>query len=277
MSGEAPEPFRIGLRPIEAADWLRPDDRLPAYLAEKARLTALDCDAVFASVDGMEESQAEAEAMVADWLATHSPSRDDAGGRAARRDRDVTAPLLRAAMRVCEDLVLMRRAPGGWRLAAAALHFPSAWRLAEKIGRPLQTVHAPVPGFGAGTRQASLIDRMFDNLRPGTIVERGNWSLHAEPDLHLPRSGSRVRETGGETALYRRAERQTLRKLPGSGDVLFTIDVTVTPIDDVPERERRTIAEQLRRLGPAERDYKGVGERTDAVARRLEATSAAAR
>mgnify|MGYP000846223527 CR=1 FL=1 len=43
---------------------------------------------------------------------------------------------------------------GGWRLAAGSLCFPSSWSLVEKFGKPLQDIHAPVPGFGPGTRSA---------------------------------------------------------------------------------------------------------------------------
>ena len=42
----------------------------------------------------------------------------------------------------------MRRGEDGWRLAAGSLCFPSSWSLDEKFGRPLQEIHAPVPGFG---------------------------------------------------------------------------------------------------------------------------------
>ena len=278
----APVPFTIGLKPIEEPDWLRPDDRLPLYLDEKARLNAVDRDAVFASIDGMTAAQAEAEAMVSTWLAARSERHDERGEVRGRREPDAELPpLLRAAMRSCEDLVLMRRVESGWLLAAASLHFPSAWVLAEKIGRPLQTVHAPVPAFQEGTRYAALIDRMFDNLRPGTVVARGNWSLHAHGDLHLPRNKIDLDDLPGDELdrpLYRRAERQTLRRLPVSGDILFTIDVSVHPFEAVNAPERSAIATHVRALDRDQRAYKGMVDSAEAVAARLDpATTAAAR
>ena len=167
----------------------------------------------------------------------------------------------------------MRRADEGWLLAAASLHFPSAWVLAEKIGRPLQTVHEPVPGFQEGTRYAGLIDRMFDNLRPGTIVVRGNWSLHAHGDLHLPRNKldlDDLPDDDPDRPLYRRAERQTLRRLPVSGDILFTIDVSVSPFEAVDEPERRSIAAHVRSLDRDQRTYKRLVHSAESVAERLE-------
>ncbi|TGQ25043.1 heme-dependent oxidative N-demethylase subunit alpha family protein, partial [Mesorhizobium sp. M4B.F.Ca.ET.214.01.1.1] len=80
------------------------------------------------------------------------------------------APLVAASLLVQEDLILMRRDVSGWRLAAGSLCFPSSWALTEKFGKPLQQIHAPVPGFGPGTRPADLINRMFDGLQ-GQAVE----------------------------------------------------------------------------------------------------------
>ena len=81
----------------------------------------------------------------------------------------------------------MRRDDSGWRLAAGSLCFPSSWSLVEKFGRPLQEIHAPVPGFGPGTRPAELINRMFDGLQ-GQAVERFNWSIQADDALYQPLS-----------------------------------------------------------------------------------------
>ena len=249
-----PEPFAIGLRPIGERHWLRPDARRTDYLAEKRRLDALDRDAVFAALEGTEEAQAEALALVVGWLDAFAPN-------LSHERRIEGPPLLAAGMMLCEDLVLMRREAKGWTLVAASLHFPSAWRLAEKIGRPMHEVHAPVPGYAEATRGATLVERIFDALAPGTIVERANWSLHDEATLHLPANPpdhvERLREAD-PSALTVRRERQTLRKLPGSGDILFTIDVEVPRADALAPEERAALSRQLRALDGEQRAYKGV-------------------
>src|SRR5690606_30629441 len=96
-------------------------------------------------------------------------------------------PLKAASLSIQEDLVLMRKSEDGWRLAAASLCFPSSWSLAEKFGRPLAGIHEPVPRFGRDTRNAELIERMFDKLQ-GQIVLRWNWSLQNNPALYHPLS-----------------------------------------------------------------------------------------
>ncbi|TIO94692.1 MAG: DUF3445 domain-containing protein, partial [Mesorhizobium sp.] len=103
-----------------------------------------------------------------------------------------------ASLLVQEDLIIMRRGDNGWRLAAGSLCFPSSWSLQEKFGKPLQQIHAPVPGFGPGTRPADLINRMFDGLQ-GQAVERFNWSIQAGDALYHPLSnGERIDRAVGK-------------------------------------------------------------------------------
>ena len=56
-----------------------------------------------------------------------------------------------------EDLCLMQRGAAGYRLVAVVC-FPAHWRLADKLGRPLEAIHEPVPGFGE--RLAPTVDRI---------------------------------------------------------------------------------------------------------------------
>ena len=148
-------------------------------------------------------------------------------------------PLKAASLLVQEDLILMRRGDDGWRLAAGSLCFPSSWTLTEKFGRPLHEYIAPVPGFGPGTRNNELISRMFDKLHQP--VQRFNWSIQAGDALYHPLSHSGRVERAEQrpskfgdadlnAAAFIRVERQTLRKLPASGDILFTIRIYLDPL-----------------------------------------------
>ena len=156
----------------------------------------------------------------------------------------------------------MRRGEESWRLAAGALCFPSSWRLTEKFGKAMSEIHVPVPGFGPGTRNAGLIDRMFDKLQIAQPVERFNWSIQAGDALYHPLSnagridratGRPVRFPDVEAAAraFIRVERQTLRKLPVSGDILFTIRIHMDPL-------AASFAEQLMALDADQLDYKGL-------------------
>ena len=271
MTGGTPPapPFAIGLSPLGDRPWLVADERLPAYLAEKARLMAAMPDRVFMAEPETQEAQRETLQRVADWQAAHH-RRHFAGEPVRLTARDAPGPnpaappLARAAMLCAEDLVLMRKGADGWRLAAASLCFPSSWRLAEKFGRPMEAIHAPVPGYPAGTRNAMLVNRIFDNLAPGAPVLRGNWSIYGDDALHHPASeGESTRAFSPDSPVvaqaFFRSERQTLLKLPQSGDILFTIRIGVEPLTQTRARgDGPALADALDAMTPEERAYKGL-------------------
>lgn len=276
--------FQIGLKPLSLADWIDVDERLPAYLREKDRLFRDRPTEVFAAEPGTDGAQREVLALLADHLPVRFPQIYRHDGDAVRIAPDTVValgddpPLLTAARLVQDDLVLMRRGESGWRLAAASLSFPSSWSLAEKFGRPIHEVHAPVPGFGGGTRNAELIARMFDNLRPETPVIRWNWSLYGDDRLFHPDvAGPRERRFGaGAPAehVVLRSERQTLRRLPLSGDIVFTIKIAVDPLDDLERHSRgpqiaAALIAQLEALTDQQLAYKGMTAERERVIARL--------
>lgn len=276
------KPFTIGLKPLDRREWIEVDGRLEDYLTEKDRLLAAVPELVFAAEPDTEAAQREVLELLIEHLPKRFPEiytreggtvRIGCAGRAVDLDAPA-APLMTAAKLVQEDLVLMRKGADGWRLAAASLSFPSSWSLMEKFGRPLDDIHAPVPAFGRGTRMAELIARMFDNLRVEQPVLRMNWSLQGDAALYLPMS-SRDRDERATARPPRfpqedtlsgaiiRVERQTLRKLPVSGDILFTIRIHLNPMETLARHAERgrlaaAFAAQLDALDGAQLDYRGL-------------------
>lgn len=277
-------PFAIGLAPLGDRPWLVTDDRLPGYLAEKARLLAAMPGTVFMVEPGTQEAQDEVLDRVSSWQAARHPHRFETGPQGlaatgAPAPDPASPPLARAAMLCAEDLVLMRRGDDGWRIAAAALCFPSSWRLKEKFGRPMEAVHAPVPGYAAGTRNATLVNRIFDNLAPDTPVLRGNWSIYGDDRLHHPEphEGERAGDPAalGADRLFLREERQTLTRLPATGDILFTILITLTPLSSLSatadgRRKAAALASQMAAMTPEQLAYKAMDGRADSLCRLLE-------
>lgn len=286
-------PFAIGLRPLDPAQWLEIDTHYEAYLAEKRRLVATMRERVFVAEDGTEAAQAEVHSLVRDHLVGGFPSifpgtrqweaalaALDAGGAGDE------PPLLAASLLVQEDLVLMRKGETGWRLAAASLCFPSSWTLTEKFGLAIDDIHGPVPGFGRGNRAATLINRIFDNLKPGHPAERLNWSLQTDDALYKPLSGLQRNERatarpprfpGDDPAAsaFIRVERQTLTRLPLSDDILFTIRIFLDPMKVLaghPDRAKLCLsfAAQLSALDAAQLDYKGLAADRDRLVATLE-------
>lgn len=266
-------PFSIGLAPLDPARWIEPDERLAAELAAKEHLLATERDRVVRVEPGTEASQVEVRDALAQYLTqTHATLYRRTGDAIdiapARRRVDLGAdlPLVAAARLVQDDVCLMRRDAGGWRLAAAVLAAPSAWSLAEKFGQSLDGIHERVPGYAG--QMANRMARIFDNLRPGKPVWRLNWSLYDDDVLFHPEAKSMPRRwsgPGGEFGeqAYIRVERQTLRKMPASGDILFTIRVYVDPVAAFrthPDGRRlaSALAERLAGLAEGQVRYKNL-------------------
>lgn len=279
--------FQIGLKPLDLAEWIEVDALLPDFLCEKERVGRAHPEQVFVAEAGTEAAQAEVLALLADHLPRRFPDvyrREGntiaiiSAGRRVALDASGLAPLRIAASLVQEDLALLGRGEAGWRLVAASLSFPSSWSLSEKFGRPMHEIHAPVPGFGEGTRNAQLIERMFDHLRPDMPVFRWNWSLYGDDRLFHPESADpTARRFGpGERAehVFLRVERQTLRRLPESGGILFSIRIHVDPLAALerhPEAGRiaAALAAQIAALSPEQLAYKGLTAERERLIERL--------
>lgn len=221
---EGPPWLAMGLSRIHESAWLLPDDQRPVELAERHRLLGNQHQNVVGTLPGTEAAGAETLALVRQWERNHQPL------LAAVPVADNVHPLEAAARRTQEDLVLMVPHPDGYHLDAAVLCFPSHWRLAEKLGGSASAIHGPVPGYEADL--ADKVDRFLDRLRPGVIVARRNWSVHDDPALFAPyRSPDPAPAVANEISsrFWLRSERQTLRRLPETGAVLFTIRVQQVP------------------------------------------------
>lgn len=288
-------PFTVGLEPVDFSRWLDPDAHLVAHLKRKAELLDGAHTKVFRAEADTEEAQEEVLELIladleANHRATHSVSSEvvevmevmDGGLSVRLADY---APLEAASRLVQEDLVLMRKGVGGYRLAAASLCFPSSWSLAEKFGQSMPAIHDNVPGFNDG-RMGQVVARIFDNLTTDQLVGRYNWSIYDDPDLHHPEAkqlAPQIVENGaGALAhLFVRVERQTLRRLPTSGDILFTIKIHHDPVTLLKAHERRAelaagLAAQLRDLDERQITYKGLARHRVAIAEELENLAASA-
>ena len=279
------QPFTIGLEPLLARDWIEVDEHLVRDLNEKQRLIATRRDIVVREEADTRASQTEVLNLLLAHLPVRFPNlyaRDDDAMRIlpAQRVIALTAagdpPLVTAARLVQEDLCLMRRNENGWRLAAAVLCFPSGWSLAEKLGQNLATIHAPIPGFAG--RMDAVVTRIFDRLQVEAPLLRFNWSLYGDGELHHPPdfepAARFLRPADMKARVHIRIERQTLRLLPGAGDILFTIRTHAEPIAALARHPRRRelalgLRAQLLGLDDAQAAYKGLTHARGALAKVL--------
>lgn len=201
------------LKPIPMNRWLLPDTEIEGCELERLMLLEEQADeTLLGEVDG--PAARELLAMIGEAVNVSSPL----GAESA---------LGRAASLVSDDLCLLDRDDAGdWFLVAAAVTAPTYWSLPEMIGQTTDALHTPVPG--GSPELAARINRIFDGLTEERVLERFNWTVQAGGARFTP-----VRPHVGNAEpedLHLRVERQTLRKLPETGHVCFTIRVCLDPL-----------------------------------------------
>jgi hypothetical protein len=147
-------------------------------------------------------------------------------------------PLQEAALLVPEDLCILVDG----RFVAGCVCFPSHWHLRDKIGRPIADVHERVPGYAS--ELGSKVDSFLRRLTTGTVVARRNFAIHELSDLFAPDAPATIGVPPREQWL--RSERQTLRRLPKSDAVLFTIRTQQVQLQHLDRPTREKLAARLR-------------------------------
>jgi len=165
--------------------------------------------------------------------------------------RGVENGLEGAARSAWEDMCVLIRRPDeeGYRLAGAAVAFPTDWRIADKLGHPMISLHTPIHGYAE--QLASPVDQFMAKLKPGRIYGRCNWFVSPTPALRWIAEGPPeaqfahvTADNAGET-LFIRSERQTLRKLPETGAIVFTIGIYQAPLGTLSPENIARMAESL--------------------------------
>ncbi|NQW12182.1 MAG: DUF3445 domain-containing protein [Alphaproteobacteria bacterium] len=239
----------LGIKAIAPAEWIEVDRHYTAHLVEKRRLLTERHGEVFDALPESGAAQAECLDRLLGHLTRDHPGLVEIDGRHLRvratgeilnRDDFATAPLDLAGRLVQEDLCLMAPGEGTWRLIAASLCFPARWRLADKLGRPMSAIHAPVPGFNA--QLARPVDRFFAKVTAEQPYMRVNWSVIDDATLFQPTGHGRsafdptiTPENLGDR-LHLRVERQTFTALPDSGALVFGIKTVIDPIGVLADR-----------------------------------------
>ncbi len=277
----------LGLVPMREEAWLDIDDDYVTEMHEKSRRLREEYADVFIALPGSETGQAETLELLLEHLAACYPSFFRISGRNGGSDATADgldssgrienlingqvwcvgdfahAPLDLAARLIQEDLCLMSPdGTGTYVLTAGSVCFPLRWELRDKMGLPMAAIHHPVPGYDE--KLAGPADRYMSGLKPHKPSWRCNWSIVDAPDLYLKQRRHKQGFDASITAdnagakLWIRSERQTLRKLPRSGDVLFTIRTYIRPLSVL--ESLPTVAaglvQALDKLPPEMRSYK---------------------
>lgn len=258
------KPFRLnmGLRTMEEEQWLEPGDDLLAQIPERIKLAEQQREIVYQELTGYQIAIAELVERICKNLAqfhgndyvlteatlTHRPTQTSI---------ELSAPdvLLKLASIIGEDLVVLSRENNEWKIVAGAVLFPSRWKLSEKIGKGMNAVHIPVPGFAESL--APYMTATFDKISADRAVWRKNWSLHSTSDLHQPTS---IHAPAEPADYWWRTERQTLTRSKFGDFLYFTIRNRAEPLSWIKSEPESAalFAETLASFTPKTIEYKGL-------------------
>jgi hypothetical protein len=173
---------------------------------------------------------------------------------------------------VQEDLILMRPPRAGdkseqFAMAAAAVVF-SFSELPEKLGKPVAFIHAPVPGYEKHIRKS--LDLTFKKLlKVEQPMWRNNWGIAPSGRLDEPLYGSTAAHNHRKFSTptrdeikskFLKVEYQTIRRLPRTQNLLFTVKTMADPISSLEEvpQAASCLARSIRGMSTEMRAYKGI-------------------
>ena len=227
---------RLGTFPVEISNWLLRDAEFDLTVQLKKKLLATRRNEVVGLQPGGDDVAQEAAKLVSAW----------AGVELASTGIDA---LVEASLLVADDLAVLQpvKSHDGSEqllLNAAVVCCPSRWMLSEKMGHNMLAIHEPVAKYA--DHVGAAVDTYFQRLTVEKPVWRSNWIIQDHPALFQPQIplGPLVK-TPNE--LWIRMERQTLRRLPKTGGILFTIRGYQQPLPEYLSRSKQ-IAQDTRTL-----------------------------
>lgn len=263
----------MGLKPLQLQHWIEIDEDFADELNYKDKLLKEHYSDVFGSLPESEAGQQEVLELILEHLLEYFPDyyqqqNDCIVNKVTQQTwhlRDFTRnPLELAGRLIQEDLCLMQLKDHEYILTSGSVCFPSRWRLSEKIGRPLLQIHDPVPSYAQKLEQS--VNRFFDRLKPEFPGYRLNWGIVDSPELFLTQRhsseafGADITAKNAGEKLWLRVERQTLRRLPISGCILFTIRTYVYSLKSVVSDRQIALqlAAAIQQIPPEMQTYKNI-------------------
>lgn len=261
--------LEMGLAPLAIENWIEIDGEAGSQLRQRSELLRTDRDQVLQYLDEADSACLELNRVLRkhllDFLPDHfSGNVDDVrvreSGVVLAKPQSGREALEQLAHLVQEDFCILS-SDGQPRLLAGLVCFPSHWRLPEKTGQTSDEIHSTVPGFGR--RLSVPTNAVLEKLVPERAVWRVNWTIHDSDTLHTPGPKSfPVRFDAGSVleSTWLRIERQTLRRLPETGAIVFTIRTYQQCMVDVVRDSSRCeyLATVLKSMPAETAEYKGL-------------------
>ncbi|KAJ5975619.1 hypothetical protein N7481_009326, partial [Penicillium waksmanii] len=245
----------LGLRSMKWDEWIELDNHYLKYHADKKKRIEERGEKCFGTAPEAMDGAIELLEELCAYLPERYPSmfeKTPTGitNKATNETFNITQrplpedPMATAARLVQDDLALMFERPDGeYYLLAGAILLAGFWRLSDKFGMRLSEIHTSgdVPQFREKLEKGMM--NFFRRLKPEEPVLRNNYFIQVDDSLAWSHSiGSEDAETVSWNTAQKnkaiehhffRSERQSLRRLPKSGAVVFTIRTYFEPITEI--------------------------------------------
>lgn len=165
---------------------------------------------------------------------------------------------------VQEDLAVFQLGDKEDWLAAIHLCAPNHWAPGEKVGKPFQAVHTPVPGMEKTLQHHRKM--MESIVNASTPFTRFAWGVatdtrlnhHPEPPPEVDSESWQGREHHQKNAWYIRTERQNLIGFAKVNAFLFTIRTYFYSVGELNSPEKRQLLKALKSMSAESLRYKGL-------------------
>ena len=252
---------RLGLHPLAASEWVDVDGDFIQFHSHKVQQHRLRPQSVYGQLPGSEAAVAELGKLLQQHLLTeHAADYALTNNGLQHRPSGLqfflpAENLWQISLWVQEDICLLQQINDEFLLTAASVCSPSNWHPADKLGRGLDKIHQPVPGYEE--QLSRRVNALFAAMKPGKPLLRYNWSLQPGNELYWR---DKLAPRDPAAAQYWRVERQTLRRLPETGAIVFMIRIYLHRRSDI-ERDpevKQNLQALLERLAADEKVYKGL-------------------
>lgn len=284
----------MGLRSVPHEQWFELDNEYPKYHALRKQRIDERGDKVATTHPEAYPAALELLEEMANYLPERYPSlfeRIPVGLKnlySGESFNIVERPLKEDPMAMCgrwvqDDLALMIERPDGqYYLLAGAVLLAGFWRLTDKYQMSLSRIHtsADVPSFKEKLECGMM--KFFTRLKCDAMYSRNNYFIQVDDCLPWSHSiGSEddkvvswgtAEDNKAIQHHFYRSERQSLRRLPKTGAILFTIRTYFLPITEVAKEDYvpGRLASAIRSWDDDVSKYKGKAKYGDVLLKYLD-------
>ena len=247
--------FQLGLRPIRPENWILIGAGHAEMMRQKCERLDNHRRFYYRTLPNSLPAQRELRERVMAHLAADHPQSFEKSGSVVRSlitgqtldlNDDSTEPLIQVSYLIEEDFMLLEEVGGTIQITAASNAYSSSGRLVGSVGHEMEWAHEPVPQL---TRKlGGKINRVLGSIHAAAPCERFNWQITPMATVFFPHddphaaNAAAMHEVLAELRrdparagefLWMRVERQTLRRLPDSNAVAFSLHTYSDPLSSV--------------------------------------------